>query len=165
MEIVIPLIAIAIASLLVAMIIRGAPPVPTSRKSVEKIVELASHAPHETAVDLGAGDGRVVIALASAGMRTEGYEINPLLVFLARYKIKKAGVGGVGQVYWGNFWAKDLSEFGIINVYGATHIMKGLAKKFEKELQPGTFVISNIFPIPGWRYVEKVDSIYLYIKG
>jgi len=158
-----PIIAAVVIALLMATIIKGAPPVPTSRTSIQKIIEHTKVGKNDRVVDLGAGDGRVVIAFAKAGAVVYGYEINPILVLLAQYKIRRAGVSDKAKVNWGDFWDKDLSSFNIVNVFGIGHIMKPLAKKLEKELRPGAKVTSNVFPIPGWREIAKADGVYLYI--
>lgn len=113
--------------------------------------------------DFGAGDGRVVIAFAKAGATAHGYEVNPILVLLAQYKIRSEGVGDMAKVYWGDFWDKDLSDFNIVNVFGVNHIMEPLAKKLKNELRTGTQVASNIFPIPGWHHRRKIGGVYFYI--
>lgn len=69
----------------------GAPFLPTDRTKVRAIVSLARVKPGERAVDLGPGDGRLVVALARAGACTTGYEINPLLVLWLRFLIWRAG--------------------------------------------------------------------------
>lgn len=162
---IVPTISILVAILLIATVIKGAPPVPTSKNSVNEIIKMTNAGSGDKVIDLGSGDGRVLIAFAKKGASAEGYEINPFLVLLAKYKIKREGVGDLAKVYWGSFWGKDLSEFNIVNVYGVTHIMKRLGKKLDKELTPGSKVVSNIFPIPGWQEAKKVSGVYLYIKS
>lgn len=159
----IPIIAVGIVTFLTAIIIKGAPPVPTSKATIYKTIEITRLGKGDRMVDLGAGDGRVVIAFAKAGATARGYEINPILVLLARHKIGSADVGDRAKVYWGDFWNKDLSDFDIVNVFGVGHIMEPLAKKLKKELRPGTRVASNIFPIPAWHHKRKIGGIYLYI--
>src|SRR3990167_6554218 len=67
----------------------GAIYVPTGRTKIKKIIELANIKPGDRAVDLGSGDGRLVIALAKSGGESHGYEINPWLVRLARKNIRQ----------------------------------------------------------------------------
>jgi len=160
--------------------LRGAPYVASSDEKVEKAITLAGVAPGMKVVDLGSGDGRVVIELAKRGCVAYGYEINPFLVLRSRYRIKKAGLQGKAFVCWKNFWKKDLSSFDLIFVYGISPIMKGLDKKLRRELKPGTKIISVTYPLPNWEHREsavssaysppswknksKHDTIYLYVK-
>lgn len=142
----------------------GAIYVPTTQKRVEKMVELLKIKPGQIAVDLGAGDGRLVIALAKAGAKAYGCEVNPFLVSLAKKNIKKAGLEGKAFVVCRSLWREDLSNFDVIAVYGMRHMMKGLEKKFERELKPGVKIISNYFTFPEWKPEIEEDNIYLYIK-
>ena len=70
----------------------GAINVPTTEKRVWQMIGFLDLNKAGKAVDLGAGDGRLIIALAKAGIEAHGYEINPFLVSLARKNIKEAGL-------------------------------------------------------------------------
>lgn len=142
-------------------IIRGAIYFPTSPRSVGLMLKLADVKAGQKIVDLGSGDGRILIALAKAGVEAVGYEINPVLVRRSRRAIAKAGVNAV--VHWESFWRVDLSHFDTVIVYGIPYIMGALQKKLERELKPGTKVISNAFVFPGWEPVAQEGKIILYI--
>jgi 16S rRNA A1518/A1519 N6-dimethyltransferase RsmA/KsgA/DIM1 with predicted DNA glycosylase/AP lyase activity len=143
---------------------RGAPYVPTHPKSIEHMLGFARPAPGEKAADIGSGDGRLLIALGRAGVEAHGYEINPLLVLLSRWRIRRAGLSDKAFVHWRNFWAVDFSEFQIVTVFGIGHIMRPLETKLQKELPVGARVISNIFPFPNWHPDDALDGILLYTK-
>lgn len=115
-------------------------------------------------LDLGAGDGRVVIALAKAGAISHGYEINPLLVWWARRNIKKAHLEKRAFIHWGSFWNANFSEFDFIFVFGIFYIMKDLEKKMKKELKKGAVVISSAFQFPSWKYTKKEGALFVYKK-
>jgi len=142
----------------------GAIYVPTKLKKIERMIEIARIKSGERAADLGAGDGRIVIALAKLGLEAHGYEINPLLVLLAKQNIRKAGVEEKTFIHWKNFWKESFSNFDVITIYGIHHIMKRLEIKLKKELRTGTRVVSNGFIFPTWPPSKKEDNIYLYIK-
>jgi cyclopropane fatty-acyl-phospholipid synthase-like methyltransferase len=142
----------------------GAINVPTTEERVEKMVEILDVKPGHHIVDLGAGDGRLVIAVAKMGAVAYGYEINPFLVSLAKKNIKKVGLEGKAFVYLKNFWWQNLSNFDGVVVYGMSHMMEKLEKKLQKELKPGVKIISNYFAFPKWNCSKKEDNIYLYIK-
>jgi ribosomal protein L11 methylase PrmA len=142
----------------------GAIYVPTTRERVEKMVEFLETKPGQLAVDLGAGDGRLVIALANAGAVAQGYEINPFLVSLATENIKKAGLEGKAFVYYKNLWRQDLKNFDAVVVFPMSHMMRKLENKFEKELKPGARIVSNYFALPTWQPEKQEENIYLYIK-
>ncbi len=140
----------------------GAIYVPTKKERINKIIRFAEIRPGEKAVDLGSGDGRLVIALAKAGAESYGYEVNPVLVYKSKKNIQDAGLEEKAFISLGSFWQADLSEFDVVVVYGMKHVMSRLGKKLKKELKKDARVISNTFELPGWSQVKKEDNIYLY---
>ena len=142
----------------------GAIYVPTSNEKVEKMVNLLDIKPGQLAADLGAGDGRLVIALAKAGAKAYGYEINPFLVSLAKKNIKKAGLEDKAFVYLKSLWSQNLRGFDAVAVYGMRHMMGKLEKKFESELKPGAKIASNYFVLPTWKPDKIADKVYFYTK-
>lgn len=143
-------------------IVLGAPYVPAKRARVAAMVELAHVAPGERAVDLGSGDGRIVIALARAGAEAHGYEINPLLVWRSRRNIRKAGLSGRAFIHWRSFRGVDFSLFNIVAIYGLPGIMKGLEPRLRRDLPPGGRVVSLTFKFPHWPPALRRDWVYLY---
>src|ERR1700722_11917489 len=144
-------------------IVRGAIYFPTTPRGVLKMLAFAEIKPGQRVVDLGSGDGRILIAAAKVGADTVGYEINPILVRQSRRAIARASVAKNAVVHWESFWRVDLSEFDVVIVYGIPYIMNSLQKKLERELRPGTKIISNAFKFPGWKQVAEEDKIRLYV--
>ncbi len=156
--------AVAVGSLLVAYLIgvmNGAPFVATSRAMTEEMLDGAQLSPGDRFVDLGSGDGRLVIAAGTRGISAVGYEINPLLVWVARRAAQRAGVAQLATFRWQDFWAADLSSYSVVIVFGVRRIMPRLEKKLERELAPGSRVVCNLYPIPGWSG-RKGDGYYVY---
>lgn len=149
---------------LIPFLFWGAVYAPSQDKKIKKMVEVAGIKSGEKAVDLGAGDGRIVIALAEMGIESHGYEINPVLVLKANQKIKKANLRGKAFMHWGNFWNKDISDFDIIIIFGISFIMKKLEKKLKKEAKNDAKIVSNYFCFPTWLPIKKEEGIYLYKK-
>ena len=119
-------------------------------------------------VDIGCGDGRVLRAAKRRyGVRALGFEVNPLAYALARIRI--LGVQGI-EVRLRNFWNVHVGDADVVFCYLFPDVMGRLAHKLEKELRPGTRVVSCNFPLPGWRHSELLypessihaDPIYLY---
>lgn len=142
----------------------GAIYVPSSDEKVNKMMEFLEISPGQKIADLGAGDGKLVIAAAKAGAEAYGYEISPFLVSLAKKNIKKLGLENKAFVYCKNLWRQDLQNFDAVIVYGMTHMMKKLEKKLKRELKPGAKVVSNYFVLPTWKPDKAEDNIYLYVK-
>jgi hypothetical protein len=141
---------------------RGAIYDPSTLDQTVRIAEMARVAPGETAVDLGSGDGRIVIALARQGAEAHGYEINPLLVLSSRRKIAAAGLSGKAQIHWGSFWRADLSRFDIVTAFQVGFIMGRLESKLKRELRPSSRVISHHWRFPGLKPEKVKEDILLY---
>lgn len=142
-------------------LLNGALYVPTDAKMVEEMLDAASLVSGDTLVDLGSGDGRLVIAAAKRGIGAVGYEINPLLVWLSRKKAKAAGVEELAVFHWKDFWNADLSPYSVVMVFGIGHIMGKLERKLEKELRPGSRVVCNLFSMPEWEG-RKENGFFVY---
>jgi len=90
--------------------------VPTSENRVKEMIRLLNISKGEKVVDLGAGDGRMVIEAANAGAEAHGYEISPALVRLAKKNICTAGMQNKAFVFQGNLWHQNLSNFDAVAV-------------------------------------------------
>lgn len=148
----------------VSSMVKGAPFMISGKRAIKKIIELSNIQAGQKAVDLGSGDGRIVIAFAKAGAIAYGYEINPILVWLSKRKIKKEGLQDKAFIYQKSFWDANFSLFDIVSIYGIDYIMSDLEKKLHQELKPGSKVLANAFTFPRWKPVKKDDPVYLYEK-
>lgn len=162
------LILLAVGSFLVLFclvpLIIGAPYVKSTKDKVEKMMHMADLKSSDLVIDLGSGDGLFVIEAARRGVRAIGYEINPFLVWWSRRKLKSLGFSERAKIELRSFWHADLSPATVVMFYGITGMMGRLERKLEKELRPGTRVISNGFSFSNWQPVKKESGIYLYIK-
>ncbi|HUZ17297.1 MAG TPA: methyltransferase domain-containing protein [Spirochaetia bacterium] len=141
---------------------RGAIYEPSSREKTIHIAELADVKEGERTADLGSGDGRVVIALAQCGAEAHGYEINPLLVLRARANIRKAGLSRRAFIHWGSFWRADLSAYDLITVFQVGFIMGRLENKLQRELRPGSRVVSHYWRFPTLQPEKMRGDVYRY---
>jgi cyclopropane fatty-acyl-phospholipid synthase-like methyltransferase len=142
----------------------GAPYAPLGKKKTQDLIDLLKVKKGDKAVDLGAGDGRIVIELARLGAVAVGYEINPLLVLIGNYRIKKAGLTHNAKMLWKDFWREDLSSFDIITIYLSFNSMGRVEKKVKKEAKKGARIGVNFFKFPTWKEDKKLDTLYLYKK-
>lgn len=143
--------------------ISGAPYVPSLKKKIEIMLNLAKLSKSDRVVELGCGDGRIIRKIASERVREAvGYEFSlptylaaKILVFLKHSK---------ARIKFANFWRVDLSRFDLIVCF----LMEEAMSKFEKEVWPGlkkgTRLVSNQFRMKGVKPVECIDNVYLYIK-
>lgn len=139
------------------------PYVPSSWDRLETMIELSQVHYGDKTVDLGAGDGRVVTAMAKLGAKAQGYEIDKGRAELGQKNIKEEGLTNNAVIYNKNFWNINLGDYNIITLYGITNIMERLEIKIYQEVKPGTKIISNFFPFPTLIPLKKKRSIYLYI--
>jgi cyclopropane fatty-acyl-phospholipid synthase-like methyltransferase len=160
----IAVITVFIIFFMIVPVVRGAPYVATKRAMVEAMISLAELKPGQRMVDLGSGNGRILIAFGRAGIEAHGYEINPFLVARSNYLVKKAGLEGRVFNHLGSFWRQNFSKFDCVTIYGMNHIMKALEEKLQKELRSGAKVLSNAFEFPYWKEKEKIGGVRLYIK-
>ena len=142
--------------------LKGAPVVPSNRRKIKTMIDAAKIREGERAVDLGSGDGSVVLAAARRGACATGIEINPFLVLYSRWRIKRAGLQTNALIIKGDFWAYPLSDTDILFLYLLPKTLQKLEKKFMQELKPSARIISNDFQIAGWTPIEVRDKVYLY---
>lgn len=145
-------------------IIAQVPYVPSSWERLKTMIELAAVEPGERTLDLGSGDGRVVIAMAKLGAEAYGYEINSDLVREARENIENENISNRAFIFNKDYWFEDLSSFDIVTIYGITGVMERLEKKLRNELKSGAKVVSNFFTFPTWPHTYKKNDIYVYYK-
>ena len=141
--------------------ITGAPYEPTHKKQLKQILKFANIKKNDKIVDLGSGDGRLVIEFAKKGSNAYGFEINPFLVLFSRIKIKKLGLEKNATIYWKSFWKADLSKYNIIVLFQFKTIIKSLQNKIIKESKTNTKIISNTWEFPKWKY-KKRNGVYCY---
>jgi len=110
-------------------------------------------------VDLGSGDGRLVIAAAKEGFPAIGYELNLWLVLYSKYKAWREGVSHRAKFYKRDLWKTDLSRFDNICVFGVKEMMPTLETKLHTEMKPNAILIACRFKLPNWKPMDqKVDS-------
>jgi 16S rRNA A1518/A1519 N6-dimethyltransferase RsmA/KsgA/DIM1 with predicted DNA glycosylase/AP lyase activity len=138
------------------------PFVPSSDEKTINMMKLADIKIGEKAVDLGAGEGKLVMAMAAKGADTVGIEIDEERSLTSISRIIAAGLQDRARIIRGSFWEHDLSPYDLIVLYGVPSIMERLEKKIENEAKPTVRIVSNHFSFPNWRPVKVVANVYLY---
>lgn len=112
-------------------------------------------------IDLGSGDGRVVLWASKRGMEAEGIELNPFLTLFSKINalVNRKKV----KIYNKSFFNHMYNNYDIVYLYQYSEIMKKLEDKLFKELKPNSIIISNTFKFPNITEDEKVDNFYIYI--
>ena len=155
------------------------PYVPSPQSVVSDMLRYADVNDKDFLIDLGSGDGRIVLTAAKVfGARGFGVEIKEDLVKRANEAAKQEGVGDRVKFIKADLFKTDISQATIITMYLLPDTVNLLKDKFLTELKPGTRIVSHDYPLTGWipeKYVqmdleEKVKIsgvtttlIYLYI--
>jgi SAM-dependent methyltransferase len=116
---------------------------------VELMLDMAGVTAQDVVVDLGSGDGRLVIAAAKRGATARGVEFNPDMVRLSRQRAAEAGVQGRATFVEGDMFEADVSDASVMAVFLLTENMRRLQPTF-LSLRPGTRIVSNTFAVPEW---------------
>ncbi|HVL35585.1 MAG TPA: class I SAM-dependent methyltransferase [Burkholderiales bacterium] len=124
----------------------------TPLEVVHRMLALAGTRAQDLVVDLGSGDGRIVIAAAEKfGARGLGIELDRALVAKSRENARQAGVADRVTFVQGDVLTADLSSATVVTVYLLPGLINRLQQRFLNELQPGTRIVSHAFAMTGWR--------------
>ena len=124
--------------------------VPTPPALIEKMLDMAQVGPRDFVMDLGSGDGRNIIAAAKRGARGLGVEYNEEMVQLSRRVAQKEGVADKAKFVQGDMFEADISKATVMALFLLPDNLRKLTPKFIEQLRPGTRLVMNGFPIPGW---------------
>jgi hypothetical protein len=146
---------IAALAALAAPGVRAAEPrvpyVPTPQDVVERMLEIAKVGPHDYLIDLGSGDGRIVITAAKKhGARGFGVDINPVRIQESNDNARRAGVADKVAFYQSDLFETDLSQATVITMYLLPRVNLELRPKL-LELKPGTRLVSHDFDMDDWK--------------
>jgi SAM-dependent methyltransferase len=131
--------------------------VPTSEAMVQKMLDMAKVGPQDFVMDLGSGDGRMIIAAAKRGASALGVEYNPDLVEFATQEAKKAGVADKARFVQGDMYAYDISKATVLALFLLPGNIEKLTPKF-LDLKPGSRIVANTLWVQGWEPDER-DSL------
>jgi hypothetical protein len=152
--------------------------VPTPQHVVEEMLRMAGVGPADTLIDLGSGDGRVVITAAKKhGARGFGVDLDRYLLKLANDNARKEGVADRARFFEQDLFETDLSAATVITTYLLPEMNLKLQPKF-LALKPGTRIVAhdydfdsnwaadarNVLDVPGKTVGEPGKShIFLYV--
>jgi precorrin-6B methylase 2 len=120
--------------------------VPTPQEVVDAMLKLAKVGPNDVIYDLGSGDGRIPITAARTyGARGVGIDIDPQRIREANENLKTAGVADKVRFLNQDLFTTDISEATVVTLYLLPSLNLKLIPKLNKELKPGTRVVSHAF--------------------
>lgn len=128
--------------------------VPSSPQMVEKMLDAAKVTARDVVMDLGSGDGRMVIAAAKRGAKAVGVEFTPEMVEHARNNARAAGVADKASFVQGDMYEADISKATVMALFLLPDNLDKLKDKF-LALKPGSRIVLNTYAITGWEPDEE----------
>ncbi len=129
--------------------------VPTPEVMVDTMLTLAKVTPADYVIDLGSGDGRLVIGAAKRGARALGIEYDDNLVRYSIREAQKQGVTGKAQFLQADIFATDFSAASVLTLFLLPDMNLRLRPQF-LAMKPGTRIVANYFGIGDWSSDESV---------
>jgi methyltransferase family protein len=137
------------------------PYVQTPMNVVERMQEIAKVGPGDYVIDLGSGDGRMVITAAKKhGARGFGVDLDRRLVALANRNAAKAGVAGRAVFYERDLYATDVSPATVLSIYLLPEVNLMVRSRLLTMLKPGTRIVSHDYGMGNWKpdYQEELAA-------
>jgi hypothetical protein len=145
------------------------PYVPSPTSVVSDMLKIAEVGPSDFLIDLGSGDGRIVLTAAKVfGARGFGVEIKDDLVKKSNEAAAQQGIAGRVKFMKQDLFKTDISQATVLTMYLLPDTVNLLKDKFLAELRPGTRVISHDYPLTGWipeKYVQMDLEDKVAISG
>jgi len=139
------------------------PFVTTPPEVVDRMLALAGTLPSDYVVDLGSGDGRIVIAAARKfGARGLGLELDPKLVAESRVNALASGVADRAEFRVQDVLQADFSGATVVTAYLLPWLLAQLSPVFLDGLRPGARIVTHAFVFPGWK-PDRVEKVRLAV--
>ena len=145
---------LAIARILTEFPFLRSPP-----RVIDRALEIADLSRNDLFVDLGCGDGEVLLRVAGRfGVFSVGYEINPALVKIARRRAASAGLRYLIDIVHSDLFSADLSRFDVIYIYPSPIVTTRLSEKITAECREGTRILVHDYPL---RPLQPAEVLHL----
>jgi hypothetical protein len=133
--------------------------VPTPQVAVDEMLKMAKVGPSDYLIDLGSGDGRIVITAAKKhGARGFGVDLDTYLLKVANGNAQKEGVADRAQFFEQNLFETDLSKATVVSTYLLPEMNEKLRPKL-LALKPGTRVVAHDYDMGEWAPDEQKTLI------
>jgi SAM-dependent methyltransferase len=142
------------------------PFVPTPQVTVDEMLRAANVGPKDFVLDLGSGDGRIVITAAKKfGARALGVDLDETLVYQSEESARQAGVSERAKFLQQDIFKTDLAQASVISMYLLPAVVRRLRPSL-LQLKPGTRIVSHDFDMEDWKpdyktYIRK--NVFLWI--
>ena len=139
------------------VLLRGAPYVPTLRAQGKAALDLLELQPGQTLLELGSGDGTMLVLAAQAGLNVVGIELNPVLVAVSWLRTRR--YRHQVRIIWGDFWRVQWPDCDGVFAFLLDRFMLKLDARMQKVERP---LASFAFKIPGRTADAEKSGIFLY---
>jgi len=143
------------------------PYLPSTTVAVDEMLRLAGVGPDDFVVDLGSGDGRIVIAAArDYGARGLGIELDPQLVAESLSNARQAGVADRVSFRQGDVLAAEFREATVVTLYLLPSLVEQLKPRLLAQLRPGTRIVAHDYGFSDWKPDRSVNiskTYHLYV--
>jgi precorrin-6B methylase 2 len=143
------------------------PYVPTPQDVVDRMLDMAKLTKDDVHIDLGSGDGRIVVTAAKRGARSTGVDLNPVRIAEANENAKNAGVADRVTFVQGNLFEMKIADANVLTMYLLQGVNLQLRPRILAELRPGSRVVSHAFSMNDWEPDQHVNlngrNLYLWI--
>ncbi len=129
---------------------------PTPQVLVEKMLDIAKVTSSDYLIDLGSGDGRIVISAAKRGAKATGVEYNPDMVEFAKKNSAREGVADKADFINADIFEFDFSKATVVTLFLLPELNLKLRPKI-LEMKPGTRIVTNTFSMQNWHYDETEE--------
>lgn len=133
------------------------PYVPTPQEVVEKMLDLADVQSSDYVIDMGSGDGRIVIAAAKRGASGHGIDLDPKRIAEARENAQNEGLDDRIMFMQENIFETDFSKASVITMYLLPSVNEKLRPELLDRLEPGTRIVSHSFTMGDWKADKKAE--------
>ena len=131
--------------------VNAGPYVPSPSSVVSDMLKLAEVGPKDFVIDLGSGDGRIVLTAAKVfGARGFGVDINEKLVKEANEAARLQGIADRASFTIQDLFKTDIHRATVVTMYLLPNTVNMLKDKLLGELSPGTRILSHDYPLSGW---------------
>ncbi len=138
----------------------GAPYLPTLTPQVVAALELAALNPGQRLIELGCGDGKILVAAAKQGINVVGYELNPLLAMISWLRTRR--YKGRVRVICGDFWRADWPATDVIFTFLLPKYMTKLNTKIVQYKHRPVKLVSFAFKIPDKAIIRHKKGVFVY---
>jgi hypothetical protein len=138
--------------------------VPTPPKVVDYMLDVAKVSAQDYVIDLGSGDGRIVLAAAKRGARALGVELNKDLVQLSAEEAARQGLSGRAEFRAQDMFQTDLSQASVLTTYLLPHLNVKVRPQLLRQMQPGSRVVTYAFHMGAWQpdAVSQIEGLTVH---